>query len=146
LGSQAELKLQERGVLNRDEIYDQVKEVLEDALGADQEDITMGASLTKDLEAESIDFLDIVFRLEKSFSTPEKPFKISQGELFPENLMENAEWVQDGKLTDAGLEMLRERMPHVDFSSIENEREVTKVADALTVASIVDFVARKLDS
>ena len=58
-------------MLNRDEIYDRVKEVLEDALGADEEDITMSASLTKDLEAESIDFLDIVFRLEKAFSTPE---------------------------------------------------------------------------
>ena len=76
------------------------------------------ASLTADLEAESIDFLDIVFRLEKTFSTDGTPFKISQGELFPENLMENAEWVQEGKFTDAGMTMLKERMPHVDFARL----------------------------
>jgi acyl carrier protein len=77
----------ETTAMSRDQIFTNVKQVLEEALGADEDDITMEASLTADLEAESIDFLDIVFRLEKTFSTPEKPFKISQGELFPENLM-----------------------------------------------------------
>ncbi len=131
--------------MTRDEIYSKVKDVLEDALGVDEEDITPTASLTRDLEAESIDFLDIVFRLEKTFSTPAKPFKIEQGELFPENLMENPAWVSNGKFTDAGMTMLRERMPHVDFSSFESSREVTKVAEVFTVNSIVDFIQRKLE-
>jgi acyl carrier protein len=131
--------------MTRDEIFEHVREVLEEALGADEDEITLDASLTGDLEAESIDFLDIVFRLEKTFSTGDQPFKISQGELFPENLMENPEWVDDGRFTDAGMTMLRERMPHVDFSSYENDREVTKVADLITVKSIVEFVSRKLD-
>ncbi|MHC4769569.1 MAG: acyl carrier protein, partial [Planctomycetota bacterium] len=103
-------------VLSRDQIFEKLRDILEEALGADEEEITVEASLTGDLEAESIDFLDIVFRLEKTFSTPERPFKIEQGELFPENLLENADWVADGKFTDAGMAMLRERMPHVDFS------------------------------
>ncbi|UCD75802.1 MAG: acyl carrier protein, partial [Phycisphaerales bacterium] len=102
------------------------------------------ASLTRDLEAESIDFLDIVFRLEKAFSTPEKPFKISQGELFPENLMENPEWVENGRFTDSGMKMLEERMPHVDFSKFRDDRDVNKVAETITVKSIVDFIDRKL--
>jgi acyl carrier protein len=136
--------MQETATMNREEIFEKVRSVLEEALGADEEDITLEASLTKDLEAESIDFLDIVFRLEKTFSTPAKPFKISQGELFPENLMENPEWVSDGKFTDAGMTMLRERMPHVDFDAFEGDREVAKVAELLTVKSIVDFVERKL--
>ena len=130
--------------LSREQIYEKVQEVLEEALGADEDEITWEASLTGDLEAESIDFLDIVFRLEKAFSTPDAPFKISQGELFPENLMENPEWVDDGKFTESGMAMLRERMPHVDFSQFEDDREVAKVAELITVKSIVDFVDRKL--
>ena len=130
--------------MSRDEIFENVKEVREEALGADEEEITLEASLTADLEAESIDFLDIVFRLEKTFSTEEKPFKVAQGELFPENLMENPEWVVDGKFTDAGMAMLKERMPHVDFSQFENDRDVNKVAELITVKSIVQFVERKL--
>lgn len=132
--------------MSRDEIYGNVREVLEEALGADEDEITMEASLTADLEAESIDFLDIVFRLEKTFSTDDRPFKISQGELFPENLMENDAWVQEGKFTDSGMAMLRERMPHVDFAAFEGDRDVNKLAAQITVKSIVDFVARKLDA
>ena len=132
--------------MTRDEIFKKLQDVMEEALGADEDEITLEASLTRDLGAESIDFLDIVFRLEKTFSTDEKPFKISPGELFPENLMENPEWVTDGKLTDAGMEMLRQRMPHVDFSEFDRDRDVTKVAESITVGSIVEFVERKLAS
>ncbi|MEE8154695.1 MAG: phosphopantetheine-binding protein, partial [Phycisphaerales bacterium] len=107
-------------VMTRDEIFQTVRSIMEEALGVDEEEATLEASLTSDLEAESIDFLDIVFRLEKSFSTPDRPFKIEQGELFPENLLENPEWVTDAKFTDAGMTMLKQRMPHVDFSGFEN--------------------------
>ena len=130
--------------MTREEILDKIKEVLEEALGVDEDEITPGASLTADLEAESIDYLDIQFRLEKTFSTEDQPFKIEQGELFPENLMENPDWVQDGKFTDAGMAMLKERMPHVDFAQFESNREVAKVAELITVESLVDFVDRKL--
>ncbi len=126
------------------EIFESVREILAEALGADEDEITLSASLTGDLEAESIDFLDIVFRLEKKFSTPERPFKLEQGELFPENLMEYSEWVVDGKLTDAGMDMLRKRMPHVDFSAFDSDRDVNHVSELFTVKSIVDFVERKL--
>jgi acyl carrier protein len=131
-------------VMNRDEILQKVRSILGEALGADEEEITPQASLTGDLQAESIDFLDIVFRLEKTFSTAERPFKISQGELFPENLMENPAWVMNGRLTDAGMAMLRSRMPHVDFSAYERDRDVSKVGELITVNSIVSFVERKL--
>jgi acyl carrier protein len=131
-------------IMTRDEIFSKVQEVLVEALGADDDEIALETSLTGDLEAESIDFLDIVFRLEKTFSTDGRPFKVEQGELFPENLTENPEWVQGGRLTDAGMAMLTQRMPHVDFSGFENDREVAKVAELITVKSIVDFVERKL--
>jgi len=136
--------MSEAVLMSRDQIFESVQEVLEEALGADPDEITPDASLTGDLEAESIDFLDIVFRLEKRFSTPAKPFKISQGELFPENLMENPAWVSGGKFTDAGLAMLKQRMPHVDFAGFDADRDVNKVGELMTVKSLVDFVERKL--
>ena len=133
-------------VLTQDEILEKTREVLMEALVLDAEEVTPEASLTADLQAESIDFLDIVFRLEKTFSTEDKPFKIEPGELFPDNLLENPEWVQEGKLTDAGMDMLKERMPHVDFSEFDQDRNVDKVAANITVASLVTFIDRKLSA
>jgi hypothetical protein len=106
--------------------------------------VTPDAVLTTDLGAESIDFLDITFRLDKAFSTPEKPFKIGQGELFPENLMANPDLVKDGKFTDAGMTLLKEKMPHVNFASFDADRRVEAVSELFTVKSLCDFVARKL--
>lgn len=123
-----------------------VRDVLCDALGVDAEDVVPTARIKADLGAESIDYLDIMFRLEKKFTTPEKPFKIEQGELFPENLLSDATLVENGKVTDKGMAMLRERMPHVDFSAFEKDRSVAALQDAFTVGSLVDFVERKLSS
>lgn len=126
-------------VLSRDEIFEKVKDVLENALGADPEDVTLDATLIGDLGAESIDFLDISFKLEQEFS-----IKIDQGELFPENLMSDDTLVEDGKLTDKAMEILRERMPHVDFSKLDADRRVNQLSEVFTVSSLVDFIERKL--
>ena len=124
----------------KEEVSLKVQTALVDALAVDEEEVTPEATMVGDLGAESIDFLDIVFRLEKTFN-----FKISQGELFPENLSENPDWVSDGKLTDSGLAMLKDRMTHVDFTEIENgDRELSKLADSITVNSLVNFVENKL--
>lgn len=131
-------------LMTREQILEAVREVLEEALGADPEDITPDATLMDDLGAESIDVLDIQFRLEKRFSTPSKPFKIEKGELFPENLMENPAWVSNGKFTDAGMAMLKQRMPHVDVAQFDKDRDVNNVREIFTVKSLVDFVERKL--
>ncbi len=126
-------------VASRDEIFEKVKEVLEYALGADSEDVTMEATLIGDLGAESIDFLDISFKLEQEFN-----IKIDQGELFPENLMQDETLVEEGKLTDKAMDMLKERMPHVDFSAFEADRRVDQMSEVFTVASLVDFIERKV--
>ena len=126
--------------MDRDDIFSKIQEVLDDALGVDEDEVTPEASLTADLGAESIDFLDIVFRIEKTFDV-----KISQGELFPENLVDNEEWVANGKLTDVGLNMLKGRMAHVDFETFEgSDRSISKLGDAITVKSLVNFVELKL--
>ncbi|MBL9141289.1 MAG: acyl carrier protein [Phycisphaerae bacterium] len=129
---------------SRADIEQKVTEVLESALGSDAEDITPAATLTEDLGAESIDFLDIQFQLEKKFSTPEKPFKIEQGELFPENMMSNPDYVKDGKFTDAGMAVLKEKMPHVDLSVFTGDRNVKGLAKIFTVKSLCDFIEIKL--
>ena len=54
----------------------------------DEEDVTRDATLQGDLGAESIDFLDIVFRLERNFG-----IKIPRGELFPENVVADPEMI-----------------------------------------------------
>ena len=128
-------------VISRDEIFDKVKEVLENALGVDAEEVTPDATLIGDLGAESIDFLDISFKLEQEFS-----IKIDQGELFPENLMSDDSLVQDGKLTDKAMDLLKDRMPHVDFSKLEQDRRLDQLSEVFTVSSLVDFIERKVSA
>ena len=129
---------------NRQQIEEGVSEVLQEALGVDAEDVKASATLTGDLGAESIDFLDIQFRMEKRFSTPEKPFKIEQGELFPENMLQDPAMVQNGKVTDAGMALLRQKLPHIDFSGFDGDRNVKSLSEVFTVKSLCDFLERKL--
>ena len=129
---------------SRADIEADVKDVLVDALGVDDDDVVPTATLKGDLGAESIDYLDIVFRLEKKFSTPEKPFKIAQGELFPENLMTDPSLVENGKVTAKGLALLTEKVPHVSLGDFANDPQVTKLSGLFTVKSLCDFVERKL--
>ena len=129
---------------NRQQIEEGVSEVLQEALGVDAEDVKPEATLTGDLGAESIDFLDIQFRMEKRFSTPERPFKIEQGELFPENMLQDPAMVQNGKVTDAGMALLRQKLPHIDFSTFDGDRNVKSLSEVFTVKSLCDFLERKL--
>jgi len=128
--------------MSRDEIMQQVQEVLVDALGVDDDEVTTEATLMGDLGAESIDFLDIVFRLEKAFG-----IKIPREELFPaENLMTDSELVHNGKLTEKGLAELRQRMPHTDITAFESDPDINKLADLFTVNAIVNYVEGKLEA
>lgn len=127
--------------MTQDDIFEKVQEVLVDALAVDDDEVTPEATLTSDLGAESIDFLDIVFKLEQSFG-----FKIEQGELFPDNVTQDPEFVQNGRVTDKGMQTLKERLPHADFSKLEENPDVTKVGEIFTVDALVKFVERKLDS
>jgi len=124
---------------SEEEIFDKVREALVDALGVDDDEVTAEATLQGDLDAESIDFLDIVFRLEKSFD-----IKIERGELFPEDILTDANFVQDGKVNEAGILKLRERMPFADLTKFEAEPVVQNLGQQLTVKDMCNFVAHKL--
>lgn len=124
--------------MTRVEIFKKVQEVLVDALAVDEDEVTPQASLVKDLGAESIDFLDIVFKLEQAFG-----FKIGEGELFPGNVAQNPKYVKEGKVTPEGIAELKARLPHMNFAAFELNPVIGKVADLFTVESLVNFVERK---
>jgi acyl carrier protein len=122
-----------------EEIFQKVQQALVDALGVDEEEITPEATLAGDLGAESIDFLDIVFRLEKAFDV-----KIPRGELVPEDVLTNPEYVRDGKVTEAGLAELRKRMPFADLDDFAQNPNVQDLISSLTVADLCRFVESKV--
>jgi acyl carrier protein len=125
--------------LTQEEVFGKVRDVLVDALGVDEEDVKPEAKLVADLGAESIDFLDIVFRLEKAFG-----IKIDQSELFPDSVLNDPQYVQDGKVTDKGVEELRKRLPHVNLDEFNASRKVADFSNVFTVETIVKFVQGKL--
>ena len=126
--------------LSREQIGDRVAQALVQALGVSRSDITPETSLVGDLEAESIDFLDVVFRLEKEFG-----FEIARGELFPQELLRDAALVTSGRLTAEGVAALRQRFEFTDLSSLQPGANVDDLMnDLLTVRLIIDFVESKL--
>ena len=124
-----------------DDIFDQVRNTLIDALGVDDSEVTPDASLTRDLGAESIDFLDIVFRLEKAFD-----IKIPRGDLFPENVLTDPDFVADGKVSDKGIDELRKRLPHADVDKFAENPNVQDIGDLFTVEMITRYIAQKIET
>ena len=123
----------------QEEVFSKVQTALVDALGVDEEEVTPQARLVGDLGAESIDFLDIVFRLEKAFD-----IKIPRGELFPEDILTNAEYVQNGRLTPDGLAQLKARMPFADLTNFSANPAVQDFGNLLTVQDMCRYVQTKV--
>jgi acyl carrier protein len=127
---------------SQEEIFTKVSATLVEALNVDEEEIKPTSTLQGDLGAESIDFLDIVFRLEREFG-----IKIPRGELFPESIFQgDPEFVQNGKVTDRGLQELRTRMPFADISDFEKNPELAGISDLFTVEMITRYIQGKLSS
>ncbi|MEE9404955.1 MAG: acyl carrier protein [Algisphaera sp.] len=131
--------LERHPTMTEDEVFEKVRTVLEDALGVDEDEVTPQATLVGDLGAESIDFLDIVFRLEKSFD-----IKVDQAELFPDNVLNDPTFVQDGKVTDEGMKTLTERLPHANLDTFAESRDVEDFPNVFTVESISKFVQARI--
>ena len=123
-----------------EEVFEKVRDTLMDALGVDDDEVTPEATLVGDLGAESIDFLDIVFRLEKNFDV-----KIPRGELFPEHLpTPDSGFVEDGVVTASGLTELKEKMPHADVDAFAADPKIENIQDLFTVNMICRFIEAKL--
>ena len=126
--------------MTQDEIFEKVRQQLVDALSVDEDEVTPQARLQADLNAESIDFLDIVFRLEREFG-----IKIDRNELFPESIFQgDPDFVQDGKVTAKGLNELKTRMPYADLATFEKNPQFENIGDLFTVDLIVRYVKSKV--
>ena len=123
----------------KEEVFDKVKDSLIEALGLDDDEVTPEATMVGDLGAESIDFLDIVFRLEKAFG-----IEIPRKELFPEDILTNAEFVEGGKVTETGLNEIRARMPFIDLSKFEENPVVQDFGNLLTVSDRCRYISGKV--
>ena len=117
------------------EIFAKIQDVLANALGVDEEEVKPESSLTADLGAESIDFIDIIFRLEKSFD-----IKIPSGDLFPGNILNDEKFVQEGLVTEAGLAELKEKVPYLKLDKFSKDPQISKLADQFTVQMVINYV------
>ena len=125
----------------KDDVYKKVQTALVEALGVDEEEVTPQATMVGDLGAESIDFLDIVFKLEKSFG-----IEIPRKELAPEDILTNAQFVKEGKVTPEGIAELKRRMPFVDFAKFEGNPQVREFSNLLTVGDLCRYIEGKVGS
>jgi acyl carrier protein len=123
-----------------EEINERVARLLVETLNVDEEEIKPAATLQGDLGAESIDFLDLVFRLESEFG-----IDIPGGELFPESVFrKDSQLVQDGCVTEKGMVELRSRMPYLDLGALDRGRRLGAVSDLFTVGLVSRYVDWKL--
>src|SRR5215475_9195464 len=126
--------------MTRDEIFQKVAATMVEALNVDEDQVTPSSTLQGDLGAESIDFLDIVFRLEREFG-----IKIPRDELFPESVFQgDLQSVSDGKVTDQGMGELRSRMPYAELGAFDKDRHFSAVSDLFTVELVARYVGWKL--
>jgi acyl carrier protein len=124
---------------SQEEIFTKVQTALVDALALEEEDVTAEATLQGDLGAESIDYLDIMFKLEKAFG-----IKIQREELFPEDILNNAQYVQNGKLSAEGVSLLEKRLPFVDLERFKKDPAVRSFGSLLTVQDMCRYVESKV--
>jgi len=121
------------------EIFEQIRPIIVEALGVDLEQVTLDARLTDDLAAESIDYLDIFFRLEQRFG-----IKIEAGDKLIRTLTEDERLVLDGTITDEGLEELRRRLPGVSLAPLEQSRDIRDFLSIFTGEALVRMVQTRL--
>ena len=118
------------------EIWPGVVDAFAIALGLDEDEVEPHSRLISDLGAESLDFLDIVFRLERTFDV-----KIPRGgiESTARDDMDG-EYEVDGVLTAAGLAKLAEHMPEVPAEEFHEGLRVSEIPDMFRVATFYNIV------
>ncbi len=126
--------------MTHDQIFTMVRSTLVEALNVEEDEVVPTARLRADLNAESIDFLDIVFRLERQFN-----LKIPREDLFPEAIFQgDPKFVHDGLVSPEGLVELQARMPYADLTEFRKNPRVDKIEDLFTVDLIVRYLASRL--
>jgi acyl carrier protein len=121
-------------------VFPKVREIMAEALGCDLEKVKLEASLIDDLGAESIDFLDIVFRLERGFKV-----KIPRGKIVEEARgdLSEAEFEKGGVLSDAGLERLKIFLSEVPPERFKSPLKVADIPHLFTAETFCKMVIRR---
>ena len=121
-------------------VFPKVAETMADALGCDLEQIKPDASLIDDLKAESIDFLDIVFRLERAFKV-----KIPRGKIVEEARgdLSEAEFDQGGVVSEAGFARLKTFLSEVPAERFKSPMKVADIPRLFTVDTFCKMVIRQ---
>jgi acyl carrier protein len=125
--------------ISREEI-DNMKAIAE-ALARDAGEVRLGSRLFGDLEAESIDLLDIVFRLEREFKV-----QIPRGRIIEDARgdLSEAEFEHKGVLTEAGLKRLREYLSEVPAENFRPRMNLGDVPTLFTVEPMCKMVLRAM--
>ncbi len=126
-------------MVDEQQIIAKVRACVATALGKDEDEVKLDKVLSRDLEAESIDYLDITFQLEKAFG-----ITIQKDELFPQKIFQDERYVKAGAVTPAGLDYLKERLPFADLASFAKNPQISRVPELFTVGLLVEYVKVKL--
>ena len=125
--------------LDVDAVFPKVADTIADALGCDLEEVKRDASLINDLGAESIDFLDLVFRLERAFK-----IKIPRGKIVEDSrgTLSEAEFEQKGLVTDRGLSQLKAFLSEVPADRFRTPLKVAEIPRLFTAETFCKLVIR----
>ena len=127
--------------MNPDEAtWTKVRDAFAAALGLEDDEVELDAKLIEDLGAESLDFLDIVYRLERAFD-----IKIPRGGIESTAQEEAGQYEVDGILTDEGLAALKQLMPEVPPEEFVDGMRVTEVPEVFRVATFYNLVCHLLE-
>lgn len=123
-----------REILSDEVIFEKVKNAIVEALGVEEEEVKPDASLIDDLGAESLDFLDIGFRLDKEFGIRSSRSSIfaKATQMFGEDVVQ-----KEGALTEIGAQLLKERMPEIEPSKIKEGLSLAEIPRFFTVETMV---------
>ena len=122
-----------------DAVYPTVAKTIADALGCELDEVRPDASLINDLGAESIDFLDLVFRLERAFKV-----KIPRGKIVEDARgdLPEAEFEHKGMVTEAGIATLRSFLSEVPADRVKAPLKVADIPRLFTPATLAKLVVR----
>lgn len=128
--------------MEREEIVERLKETFVRALGIRKEKITMDASIVNDLGAESLDIVDILFRVEKEFAMKIAMFEI--GEFLRGGLSEEKFYDENRMVTKAGMKQLEILFPELTQRIADERFDEEKVFSLFTVSHLIDMISNKI--
>ena len=127
-----------------DEVFEAVQAAISGALGVDESDVTPEATLMGDLGAESIDLLDVLYRIERRLKVKIQASDLAahvQGGISDDDFGDEA-----GIITPIGLAQLHKIMPQIDPDALAGKLEAEKVMSLFNVQNLIDMVEQRANA